>query len=192
MGDFDRAVDAGRVHAVRLVGELPAGSSGFSLVEVHWRDGLVARVGQVRQVRSDTPVSQGSGSSERLVVGDLSGELSRAHPGLRVTSRPDTDRPSGISGTVLGWQVSGRLALVTAVVWLATVALLINGPEPWRATRWAWFWLIANPLGAIGSLAFLLLSGPTPLLPAAKVDGRRLHGGWAFLIALAVRGTGPA
>jgi hypothetical protein len=68
------------------------------------------------------------------------------------------------------------------------VAFLINGPEPWRATRWAWFWTIANPLGVIGCLAFLLLSGPIPMLPASKIDARRLHGGWAFIIVMAATG----
>ena len=188
MRDFDSAVGAGRVHTVRLVGELPPGTSGSSLVELHWRDRLVARVSQVRQIRSDTPVTVGS-SSDRIVVGDLVGQLSSARPGLHVISGSTAGHRSGIGGVVLGWQVFGWIAIAVLVAWLATVAFLVNGPEPWRATRWAWFWLIANPLGVIGCLAFLLLSGPTPMLPASKPGARRLHGGGAFLVVLAATGN---
>jgi len=188
MDDFDGAVAAGRVHAVRLVGELSSGMSGASLVELHWRDRLFARVSQVRQVRSDVPVAGGS-SSDRIVVGDLAGQLSSAHPGLQVISDPSAVYRSGLGGVVLGWQVFGWIAAAVLVAWLATAAFLINGPEPWRATRWAWFWAIANPLGVVGCFAFLLLSGPTPMLPASTKDSRRLHGGWAFLIATAATGT---
>jgi hypothetical protein len=55
------------------------------------------------------------------------------------------------------------------------------GPEPWRATRWAWLWavLLAAP---VGTLAFALLSGPTPLVPAPRNRARRLTGGWALVI----------
>jgi len=180
-------VAAGRVHAVRLVGDLPAGVSGSSLVELHWRDRSISRVGQVRQIVSDGPVPPGSSSGERVVVGDLVAALSSAHPGLAVTSGAGAFS-TGLRGTVLGWQVPGWIVLAHALAWLVTLAFLINGPEPWRATRWAWFWIIANPLGAIGALAFLLLSGPTPLLPAARPGGRRLHGGWAFLLATVVSG----
>jgi hypothetical protein len=189
MEDFDTAVAAGRVHQVSLVGGLPAGASGSAIVELHWRDGLLARVSQVRQVSSDVQPSDSSAGTDRIVVGDLAGQLSATHPGSRVVSRPDQAHESGFSGTVMGLHVPGWVALASLVAGLATLALLINGPEPWRATRWAWAWLILNPLGIIGSLAFLLLSGPVPLIPTAKTGGRRLHGGWAFLIAAVAGGA---
>jgi hypothetical protein len=106
-----------------------------------------------------------------------------------VTSRPDAADQSGLSGTVMGLHVPGWLVLTSLVAGLATFALLINGPQPWRATRWAWAWFILNPFGLIGSLAFLLLSGPVPPVPAAKQGDRRLHGGWAFLIAAVAGGA---
>ena len=56
---------------------------------------------------------------------------------------------------------------------------------PERATRWAWFWLQWNPVGV---LAFLLLSGPVPGVPAPRPGARRLTGGWAFLLSLLLGG----
>jgi hypothetical protein len=191
MDDFDSAVASGRVHTVRLVGAMPAGATGSSLVELHWHDRLVARVSEVRQVSSDINGSPGSSGTDRIVVGDLVGHLSSTHPGLRVINEPDAPYHSVGNGIVMGWRVPGWIALVVLFSWITTLGLLINAPEPWRATRWAWFWIITNPLVPLGSLAFLLLSGPTPLLPAAKTNGRRLHGGWAFIITTVVTGTGP-
>ena len=192
MGDFDSAVASGRVHTVRLVGELPAEASGSSLVELHWHSGLIDRVSEVHQFSSDAHVSADSSSTDRIVVGDLASHLSRVHPGLRVISQSDAAYPSGAVGIVMGWRVPGWLPIVVVAAWLATLGVVFTGPEPWRATRWAWFWIITNPLGVIGALVFLLLSGPTPLLPSAKIDSRRLHGGWAFIIAMVATGTRSA
>ena len=73
---------------------------------------------------------------------------------------------------MLGWQVPDPIGIVAFVLHLAGLALLVTGPQPWRATRWAWFWLLLLP--PVGSIAFLLLSGPTAGLPAPKVrPGRR-------------------
>jgi hypothetical protein len=79
--------------------------------------------------------------------------------------------------------VPGVLALAAFGLFLAWLAFLVGGPQPWRATRWAWFWLGFPPVGV---LAHLLLSGPTPGLPAPRRPDRRLTGGWAFLIYLVV------
>jgi hypothetical protein len=181
MAAFDEAVSAGRVHTVRLDGGLPPGTSGSALVEVRWRDRLIARVAEVRQVSADQG-SQSSSGESRTVVGDLPSQLSLAHPGLRVDSHPDEPYRSGLSGDVLGRHLWGWPALAPAALALAGLFLLINGPQPWRATRWAWFWIGFTPLlGGIGVLAFLVLSGPTPLVPAPRTS-RRLRGGWAFVI----------
>lgn len=189
MNDFDSAVTSGRVHTVHLVGDLPAGATGSSLVELHWHDRLVARVSEVRQVRPGVGASTGSSGTDRVVVGDLVRHLSSTHPGLRVIRESDSAHQSVGNGTVMGWRVPGWIAVVVVLTWITTLGILVNAPEPWRATRWAWFWIITNPLTPIGSLAFLLLSGPTPLLPEAKPDGRRLRGGWAFIITTVVAGT---
>ena len=70
-----------------------------------------------------------------------------------------------------------------ALAGLAVLLLLIGGPQPRLATKWAWFWLgiAVTPLW----LAFVVLE-PLPMWadrpqPAAR---RRLTGGWAFLLSL--------
>lgn len=90
---------------------------------------------------------------------------------------------------VLGMQTSWPVLAVFAAGCLATLWLLVNGPQPWRATRWAWFWLAAPPLGL---LAFLLLSGPTPGLGITRPATKRLTGGKAFLLALLLSALVPA
>ncbi|KGH45447.1 hypothetical protein IN07_17300 [Modestobacter caceresii] len=64
---------------------------------------------------------------------------------------------------VLGWRLSNWAGAMLLAHGLAVVLLLVGGPPPARASRWAWFWLSWPP---IGSLAFLLLSGPFPGVPA--------------------------
>ena len=68
---------------------------------------------------------------------------------------------------------------------LATLILLIVGPQPRWATKWAWFWLIdVVPLAAV----FLLLE-PVPVWQGEPASARpsRLTGGWAFLLALVLK-----
>lgn len=192
LGALDEAVASGQVHAVQVVGALPTGAKGSAAVELHWRDGLIRRVAEVRQATSDDPVMQSpvENGQDPIIVGDVASHLSSTHPGLQVSSEPNTFLRSGITASVLGWRVSGWIAITLLIAWLATLVLLITGPLPWRATRWAWFWIMANsPLGVIGVLAFLLLSGPTPPLPGPKAGRRRLRGGWAFIIATLVTGA---
>ena len=109
--------------------------------------------------------------------------------GATATGEPAPDQPApGLVSTVWGLRVPawlGALALVSAAVSLFS---LVRGPEPWRATRWAWFWLMSNPLGLS---AYLLLAGPTPGIARPSPGGSRLRGGWAFLIS-SVIGTALA
>jgi hypothetical protein len=70
---------------------------------------------------------------------------------------------------------------------LCGVGLLVAGPEPWRATRWAWFWLVLT--SPFVSVLFLLLSGPTVAVPGPRNPRRRLTGGWAFLLSLPLMGA---
>jgi hypothetical protein len=73
---------------------------------------------------------------------------------------------------------------VGAAVVLASLAgflLLVAGPAPWRANRWAWFWFLWPGRGAsIGLLLFLLLSGPTPGIPAPRPHAERWSGAKGF------------
>ena len=176
-GELDEGVRSGSVEQVRVVGGLPPGVVGHALQQVHWRDGLVRRWYEVQQVSPGTSPTRGLPSS----TGEVGAELAQAHPGLRV------DR---VAGPYQGFTLGGRavpgwvplLAVVVSVLSLVAVAL---GPEPWRATRWAWFWLLSTPVGAA---AFLLLSGPTPGVRHTRDPARRLTGGWGLLLAALLGG----
>jgi len=83
---------------------------------------------------------------------------------------------AGLADSLDLWQMFGTASFVTLL-------LLIFGPQPRWATKWAWFWLAVAvpPLW----LVFVLFE-PVPLwikqhlAPASY----RLTGGWAFLIGL--------
>ena len=97
-------------------------------------------------------------------------------------------RCGGVTAQLLDVALPGPASVVLIVAGLLTCALLVGGPEPWRATRWAWSWLLPVPFGV---LALCLLSGPTPGLPGPRTE-RRLTGGWAFLIGSALGGVARA
>lgn len=155
---------------------------GFAVVEVHWRSGVLAYTTEVVEAR---PLEAGRRAGARdgvtgVVLGDLGEELRRLQPGLRVER---VDYRSGPSTHVLGRELTGWSAWALVVVLLSTVVLLVLGPEPWRATRWAWFWFLTSAAAPLAAVAYLVLAGPTPLLRAPRDGSRRLTGGWAFLIA---------
>lgn len=171
-------VATGDVDTVRVVGELPARATGYSVVEVHWRHGLMRYTADVVHVRgrSARPRAATDGSTP-VVHESPSSRLRALQPNLQVTQ--DQQRSDG--GRLLGWQVTSSLGWVAALLFLVGLGVLVAGPQTWRATRWAWFWLLMPPVGAI---AFLLASGPTPGLPGPRDPHRRLTGGWAFLLSL--------
>lgn len=70
----------------------------------------------------------------------------------------------------------GFLPVATALLWFA---VLVTGPEPRYATRFAWFWLAFSPLSVLAAVAYLLL-GARGAVPGE----RRLTGAWAFLLFL--------
>ena len=81
-----------------------------------------------------------------------------------------------------GWPV-----WLLGFVWIFTFAMMVSGPDPWRATKSAWFWLMISPAGPIVLIAFLSLGGPTGLAPAPRRGAQRLTGGWAFLLFLLLK-----
>lgn len=183
LGQLEGELASGRVDTVRVAGGLPAGAQGFSTQEVRYREGGLARWLELWQVSPgvDAPGdSLGDGDRlETVVTSDLGADLARRHPGVVVVR----EEPPGSFGTVGSWRVPVWVS-GSAIVWsLAVLCLLLAGPQPSRATRWAWFWLLSTPVGA---LAFLVLAGPTPPLPTPREGARRLTGGWALLLALAV------
>ena len=183
-------VEAGRVERVQLVGglgafddqlpdELAGTRSGTAYLDVRWGPlgdrrsaALVEVAGQAQPVSAD---------GREVTDDDVAARLRALDPGLVVEQQPYR---SGWTGSLLGAPLPGVLLPVLVGAGLATLLLLVSGPQPWRATRWGWFWLLPVPFGG---LAFCLLSGPTPGLPAPR-DERRLTGGWAFLIGAVLGG----
>jgi hypothetical protein len=177
--DLEGAIASGEVRTVSVAGGMPRGATGFATQEVIWRAGLLRYRVDVLQVPRGGRPADAANPDAPLVRGDIGAVLSAEHPDLHVVRT----RPTPLGADALGWHLPSWLGFVGLLGALAGLVLLVSGPQPWRATRWGWFWLIGNPLGA---LAFLLLSGPTPPLPAPRDRARRLTGGWAFLLALAL------
>ena len=175
---LETAVADGRVDSVVVVGAAPSGQ-GWSTQVVRWQDGLVRRTTQASVGSPADGVGVGVGQPARDE--DLGVLLSRADPGLDVRR---SEQGSGAPyGQLLGWQVPTWVALTGLVAVLVQLAYLVNVPTTWRATRWAWFWIMAVPL--VGTALLLLLSGRTPGLPPPRAPERRLTGGWAFLFSSA-------
>lgn len=85
---------------------------------------------------------------------------------------------------------SNGVAIGAMAVLVATLFLVVNAPRPRWATRWAWFWLVMSPALPVTAPVFLILSGPLhPTGTPTASSGRRLTGGWAFLIAVVVLGS---
>jgi hypothetical protein len=179
-GHLNNALSDGRVVRISVSGEgLGPTGSGQVTQDVHWREGPIRRVSTV-SVRSpgkeeDTSTADGE-ERETITAKDVGTYLTERYPQLTVTR----SRYVESSNSRLGWRIPQWLAMLGFGISLATLLVLISGPQPWRATRWAWFWIWGTP---IGTPIYLLLSGPTPLLPTPRFPARRLTGGWAFLLA---------
>ena len=135
--ELSGAVATGAVDKVRVVGALPAGSTGYALVDVHWRSGLWRHVTEVAQTRGAGAPSKHSlkfdeGVSEVLRA-DPGAQLTRLRPGLDVAR--DASRPP--RSTLAGWEAPGWLGIAAFGAIVVGFAALVAGPEPWRATRWA-------------------------------------------------------
>ena len=176
LADLEAAVAQGRVDSVLVLGQaVPA--DGFSTQEVRWTDGLVRRTTEVTVGAAPWQGSAGVPTREE----DLGVLLSRADPDLEV--RRSQQGQVAPYGELLGWQVPTWLALTAVVTYLSQLGFLINVPQTWRATRWAWFWVTTVPV--VGTALMLLLSGRTPGLPAPATAGQRMTGGWAFFLSSA-------
>ena len=178
-GDLQRAVDAGRVDSVTVAGGLEPGAEGLATQQLVWRDGWFQRFAEVYQESPGAEVVWSSSTSLPVLDRDVGALLVGMDPGLRVERATE---PLSWS-ELFGWRVPGWMGLVAICAAAAGLGLVLRNPAPWRATRWAWFWLSWTP---VGGLAFLLLSGPTPPLPAPRRAQRRLTGGWALLLGLLV------
>jgi hypothetical protein len=172
------AVAQGRVSSVEILGEAPDGVQGYSVQAVRWQDGPVQRVAEALVGTRPDPAAVDLPWRDT----DLGVLLSRTDPGLEVR-RAEPGYPSSY-GELLGWRVPSWVSLAAVGTLLLHVGFLIGVPRTWRATRWAWFWVMTVP--GVGTTAMLLLSGPTPGVPAPRTAARRLTGGWAFLLSTLV------
>jgi hypothetical protein len=173
-------VASGKVDAVQIAGGLAEDGRGYSVVQVHWRRGLVGYstdIIEARPRRAAPPLASREDVTA-VITEDLGTRLTAWQPGLRV----DRVGMGHLSSTFFGWRLPGWLGPVFLVLLVATLLLLVHGPQPRRATRWAWCWLmVMTPVGAV---AYLLLAGPTTLVRAPRDPSKRLTGGWAFVLAL--------
>jgi hypothetical protein len=181
-GQLRKDLRAGEVGAVTVTGDvLGHDEAGYSVVDVHWRRGWWGYTTEVTQVRGDhDPVPEG----DTAIDGSVSDALRSLRPGLDISVEPYR---SGATTTLLGDVLTGRWAAAVFVLLLATLMLIVGGPEPRVATRWAWFWLLAV-VPPVAEIAFLVLGGS---VAGREHDGsrKRLTGGWAFLIAVVLGGA---
>jgi hypothetical protein len=176
-GDLLSDVAQTKITEVQVSG--PAAPTQGDRVELRWSV-LNGVLDQYAVVQIDD--SRGYNAWDESVFvsgGDPRDTLSSINPGLRITEASAFDDPTF---TFMGWGVSWQVALLGMAAWLGVLLLLVGGPEPWRATRWAWgwAWLLTGPLG---SVAYLLVGGPLGLL-RPRAGHRRVTGGWAFLVTM--------
>ena len=181
--DLERALRDGTVTEVAVVGGLTVGARGRAAVRLEWREGWLLRRADVEErapARGGADVRRARGTT--VVAAPVADRLRELQPGVEIEHR-DFSR-SGLS--VWGIPVPGWLSWAFLVAIVATLAVLVATPRPWRATRWGWFWLLWT-LPPVGLLAFLLLGGPSGLA-APRHGARRLGGGWAFVLLLVLGG----
>ena len=171
-------VRAGAVASVEVAGDY--GDETDNPVELAWQDGIVRRFAVVQVDLSATP--------DEYTTGD---RITTSPPEFLRGLDPDLELssvvPSGGATEWRGWRLPNGTGLLVLGTWLGTLLMALSGPEPWRATRWAWGWFIlfSGPLGSVG---YLLLGGPLGVGRPSNLT-RRLTGGWALLLALALFGS---
>lgn len=168
------SVGDGSVTEVEVVG-LPRDPDwrGQTQVTLKWQGSVLSRFAEVT-VYSHR--QRGSSAQADGIVGGPASYLRAGAPDLEVTYSDHAGFQEW-----RGWRGPGWTAALGLVAWFGTFLLAGSGPEPWRATRWAWMWL-ALLGGPIGCAAYLLLGGPLGLRRPTDPH-RRLTGGWAFLLS---------
>lgn len=180
LGDLYADAERGELSRVVVRGDaLEPGATGSAKLEVTWSTGL--RRWRV-DVTQDVPEAGRvgglvSGTDAERTTDDVGQQVRLRDSSVEVVRRGP--RTAGVRLWGAGLSEPQSIPLVATL--LAAVVLLIVGPEPWRATRWAWFWLLSIP-GA--ELVWLVRSGPTPRLSRPPMHGARLTGGRAFAVSV--------
>jgi hypothetical protein len=185
LGALHGGLAEGSVSEVRITGLSEGGvQNGFATVRLGWDSGFLHRYTEIIVASSGRMAERASNSQGLpVVVGDPVATLENIQPGVAIARE---DYRSGSYWEPGGWTLRGWPGVLVGLTFLATLFLLLGGPQPWRATRWAWFWIVlASPL--FGALAYALLGGPVAAIPPKERE-RRLSGGWAFLIGLFLLG----
>lgn len=178
--DLKSDIANGRVTKVRVTEGLQPGSSGYATVALVWWDHGAKRYAQVVELSDLEALPPSQLSDYEHVIGHVADSLPQLGGNtLEVVRVSDL----GMDTTLLGWHVPDWVGWLAALVWLAGFFLLANGPQPWWATRWGWFWLLFNPLATVTLPAFLLLCGPPPGVENYGGPGKRMGGIWAFVLA---------
>lgn len=179
----------GAITEVRVEGAFDAtefdanGVQGVTTVRLEWQDGWHRSATEVMQASSMEELrSQGfdplAGSS---IIGDVGEALRHVSPTVEVVS---ADGSTGIFATAAGWEVHGIPAYLVGLLLISFLILVLSGPEPRLATRWAWVWLALSPAGVVAVPVFLLVGA------RGRIPGhRRLNGVVAFLLSVLVLGA---
>lgn len=188
-GDLTSGIRAGSISDVTVWGALPANAVGDTTARIEWRQDGTNRYVEVQQFSSAAEQAQDQSSlgdgSMPVVVGDLVGQLRALNPAVTINNHPNATPDTGVTTRFYGWQLPSWLGACAFVVAVLSLALLIGGREPLWGTRWAWWW-IGLLVGPAIIPAFLALSGSAPGVAESTSRGRRLTGGWAFLLLVAL------
>lgn len=174
LDDLLRALSAGEVTTVTIE-PAPALEQYSGYLTVHWDGGLRPAYSTYEYVSPDSAAFDDADvAPEDDVIDEREAILLAVADSpveVTVVERPDDPPATGIH-----WQPGGTAAI-------AALLLLIGGPQPRIATKWAWFWLFVHVPPTV--LVFALLE-PTPLWRRGTVAGHptRLTGGWGFLLGL--------
>lgn len=150
---------------------------------LYWRDGWQRYRTDIRQY-STAPANQGEDYSpdwpDFVAYGEIAPTLQEMSPTVAVEHTPMRD---GFTVTNTFFELPGPWGLVYLATIIAFLITLGYGPEPWAATRWAWFWLSTTPFTLVVMPLYLLLGAE-----GARPGRGRLTGGWAFLLSVFVFG----
>lgn len=176
---------SGSISHVTVAGEMPSHAQGSGTVTIGWRENGHRAQAEVQQVSG---AGQSSNGHAPVIIGSVDAALRAAAHGHNL--RIDQDRLPTTTWSLAQWTVPMWVALSGMAVWFVTLMLITGGPEPRYASRWACGWLMLSPLVVLVVPAFLIFSGPQrPTDAPSGRQGKRLTGGWAFLIGFVVMGS---